>query len=162
MFLKFSGSDALEILMLCAGAYFENSMAQIFGKSFCCLQDHIVEIKWLRYSGNLSVGCRSVLRKFNGADTREILPLAVGKYFGDSVAQIVGKSFCFMQEHAWKVQWLRYSGNPSLLCRNSFRKFNGSDTREILLSHAGIYCENSMAQILWKSFCCMQEYILKF
>ena len=125
-----------EMLLLSAGTYFENSMAQILWKSFCCMQAHTLKIQWLRYSGNPSVVCRSILRKFNGAGIREIRPWTGRQYFANSVAQILGTCFCCMQDHTWMDQWPRCSGNPSVVCRNILRKFNGSDTLEIFLLYA--------------------------
>ena len=120
--------------------YYANYVAQILGKSFCCMQECILKIQWLRYSGNPPVVCR--------------------KYSDNSMAQILGKSSYCMQEYILKIQWLRYSGNPSVVCRNKPCKFNGSDTRGILVLYAGRYSDNYVAQILGKSFCCMQEHIL--
>ena len=93
--------------------------------------------------------------KLSGSDTLEILLLYAGTYSENSVAQTLGKSFCCMQEHILKIQWLRYSGNLSVVCRNILWKLTGSDTREILLLYAGTYSESAVAQILWKSVCCM-------
>ena len=135
-------------------------MAQILGKSFCCMQEYILQIQWLRYSGNPPVVCTNIIWKFSGSDTRGILLLYAGIYSENLMAQILGKSSCCMQEYNMKIKWLRYSGNPPVVCRNIFWKFNGSDTREILLLYAGIHSDNEVAQILGKSSCCMQEYIL--
>ena len=133
-FWKFTGSDTREILLLYAGMYSENSMAQILGKSFCCMQEHIFNIKLLRYSGNPSIVCTNIIWKWCGSDTREILLL-----YANYVAQILGKSFCCMQECILKIQWLRYSGNPPVVCKNIMWKLSGSDTREILLLYARTY-----------------------
>ena len=136
-------------------------MAQILGKSSCRMQEHILKVQWLRYSGNPSVVCRNICWKFSGSDTREILLLYAGTYSESAMAQILGKSFCCMQEHFLKIQWLRYSGNPAVVCRNIYWKLNCSDTREIRVLYAKTYSYASAAQILGQSFCCMQEYILK-
>ena len=58
------------------------------------------------------------------------------------MAQMLGKSYCCMQEYILKTQWLRYSGNPSVVCGNIFCKLNGADALEILLLYAGTYSEN--------------------
>ena len=135
-----------------AGTYFENSVAQILGKSFCCVQEHTSKIQWRRYSGNPPVDWQAILCKFSGSDTRDMLLLYAGSYLDGSVAQMLGKSFCCMQEHTSKIEWLRHSGNLSAVCKSMFLKFSGSDALEILMLCAGAYFENSMAQILVKSF----------
>ena len=155
---KLSGSDTREIFLSYAGIHFENSMAQILGKSFCYMQECIVKIQWLRYSGNLSAVCRNIFWKFNGSDTREMLLLSAGTYFENSMAQILWKSFCCAREHIIKIPWSRYQGNPSAVCMIILWRFSGSDTRDILLLYAGIYYENLMAQILERSVCCMQPW----
>ena len=136
-------------------------MAQILGKSFCCMQEYILKIQWLRYSGNPSAVCRNIFWKFNCSDTQEMLLLSAGTYFENSMAQILGKSFCCMQEHTFTIQWLRCSGHPFVVWEIIFWKSNGSDTLEILLLCAGTYNQNSMAQISRKSFCCMHDHTLK-
>ena len=158
---KFSGSDTLEIFLLYARACFENLVAQILWKSFCCVQERTSKIQWRRYSGNPSVVCKTILWKLSGSDTREIFLLDAGAYFENSMAQILGKCFSCLQGHTLRIQWLRYSGNPSVVCKNILSQFSGSDARDILLLYGRSFSENRMAQILWKSFCCARERIIK-
>ena len=137
-------------------------MAQVLGKSSCCMHAYILTLHWLRHSGNPPCICRNMFWNSTGSDTREILLLYLLIYSDNPLAQILGISPCSMQEYALKVCWLRYSGNPPAVCMHILWHLTGSDTREILLLlYAGICFKSVLAQILGKSCCCMQVYILK-
>ena len=77
------------------------------------------------------------------------------------MAQVFGKSARGLAGNTLQIQWLRYSGHAFVVCRIILGWISGPDAREILLLYAGTYFENLMAQILWKSFCCMQEHVFK-
>ena len=66
-------------------------MAQILGKSFRCLQEHILKIQSLRYSGNPPVVCRSIILQ---------------------------------------IQWLRYSGTPSVVDKSARQAAAAQTTRK--------------------------------
>ena len=158
-----TGSDTREILLLLyAGICFKSMLAQILGKSCCCMQVYILKIIWLRYSGNPAAVWINIFWHSTGSDTRWTPPVYGGIYTDASLAQIHGTCLLrCMQEYALKVCWLRYSGNPAAACRNMLWKYTGSDTREILLLYGIIYSDTSLAQILGKSCCCMYKCMLK-
>ena len=135
---------------------FERILAQIFGKSCCCMQEYALKVYGLRYSGNPAAVCMNIFWHSTGSDTREILPVYAGIYSDTPLAQILGKSMhkC-IQDYALKVCWLRYSV-PARICKHILWHSTGSDTREIALSNAGICFKSVLAQILGASCCCMQ------
>ena len=62
IFWQSTGSDTRNIALFHARICFKSVLAQILGKSSCCMYAYIVTLDWLRYSGNLtSVVCRNML-----------------------------------------------------------------------------------------------------
>ena len=90
-----TGSDTREMSpSLYARICFERILAQIFGKSCCCMQEYALKVYGLRYSGNPAPVCMNIFWHSTGSDTREILPVYARMHVQISLAQILGISCC--------------------------------------------------------------------